>query len=77
MIDLYAASGRDNAYHEHVNVSWWFKELMLTYKYGEKMRFERALKVLRPYLCDELIRFYEDILEQSTWTNPITGRKGY
>lgn len=77
MIDLYAAGGRDNAYQEHLNVAWWFKELMLSYKFGEKGRFEKALKVLRPYLCDELITFYEDILEQSLWINPITGKKGY
>lgn len=77
MIDLFAAAGRDKAYEEHIDVSWWFKELMVCYKYGEKFRYEKALKVLSPFLDDKLIQFFEDILHESTWTNPITGKKGF
>lgn len=77
MMDLYAGGQRDAAYKDRVNVAYWFKELMLTYKFGEKFRFEKALSVLRPYLCDELISFFEQIYEDSLWTNPITGKRGF
>ena len=77
MIDLYAGGGRDNAYQDHINVNWWFHELMLSYKFGEKRRFESALNKLRPYMSDELYNFYSDIHDQSCWLNPITGKKGY
>lgn len=77
IVDLYAAGGRDNAYQEKINIAWWFKELMLSYKFGEKGRYEKALQVLRPFLCDELLDFYEDIHRDSLWLNPITGKKGF
>lgn len=77
MIDMFCAHGRDLASEEDVNVLWFFKDLMISYKFGEKHLFERDLKKLKPYMDETLFRFFEAILEESLWTNPITGKKGY
>ena len=61
---------------DHINVDWWMKELMLSYKYGEKGRYRRALDNLGPYMSDTLKLVFEDVYKNSLWTNPITGKKG-
>lgn len=71
------APGGTRAYQDKVDIFFWLRELMLTYKYGEKGRFRKALDILKPYMDDRLVMFYEDIYQLSTWTNPITGKKGY
>lgn len=73
MIDI----STNRATQDDVNIYYWLRELMLTYKYGEKGRYRKALDILRPYLDDRLINFFEDIYQMSLWTNPITGKKGY
>ena len=62
---------------DHINVDFWMKELLLTYKYGEKYRFRKALDYLSPYMSDTLKAVFEEVYLNSTWTNPITGKKGY
>lgn len=39
---------------ERIDLFWWLSELFLTYKYGDKQKFSKALDVLAPYLDDIL-----------------------
>lgn len=48
-----------------VDVTWWFKELFLTYKYGDKEKFSKALDVLAPYLDQTLYDVLTDIERSS------------
>ena len=77
VIDMYAGGKRDQAYRDKVDIQWYFNDLLLSYKYGEKNRFERSLKVLKPYLSDQLYDYFVDLHDQTLWLNPITGKRGY
>lgn len=71
------APSTSRAKEDSVDVYYWLREIMLCYKYGEKGRYRKALDILRPYLDDRLVNFFEDIYQMSLWTNPITGKKGH
>lgn len=53
---------------DHVDVYFWMRELMLCYKFNEKAKYRRALDILKPYMDDNLIDFYEDIYERCIWS---------
>lgn len=58
-----------------IDVRFWLKELFIAYKFAEKRNYELALKFLRPYCEGILLEIFEDILKDSLWLNPITGRR--
>ena len=39
---------------KRIDFFWWLSELFLTYKYGDKEKFSKALDVLSPYMDETL-----------------------
>lgn len=76
-ISIFCAGGNSSAASDHIDVSWHLTELLLSYKYGEKLNFRRSLDALRPYMDDKLYSFFEAVYRDSLWLNPISGKKGY
>ena len=35
---------------DRIDIFWWLSELFITYKYGDKEKFSKALDTLAPYL---------------------------
>lgn len=62
---------------DNINLRSHLRELFLSYKFGEKLKYRRSLDILKPYLDERLESFLEEIYQDSLWLNPITGKKGY
>lgn len=72
-LSIFCAGGASNAFSDGTNVTWYLTELMLCYKFGEKLRYKHYLDQIRPYLNDDLFNFFERIYEDSTWINYMKG----
>lgn len=48
-----------------INVSWYLEDLLLSYKYSMRSRFERDLNAIKPYLSNVVYNCLVNILENN------------
>ena len=70
---MYEFQSLDRAIQDNMNLSYWFKELLITYKFGEKRGFEKALSIIKPYLSDALLKEFEEN-PKDIWGSNIFGK---